>query len=410
MKKKVINFGIIGCGLMGREFASVVSRWFHLKDLLFQPKIIAVCDTNKEATKWFTDNIPDIQLATDNYIELLEKDNIDAIYCAVPHHLHEKIYVDIINAKKHLLGEKPFGIDQKANHAIMEVIKQNPDILVRCSSEFPFFPGAYQIWKWMNEERFGKIIEVEAGFWHSSDLNPEKTINWKRIRSTNGEYGCMGDLGIHVLHLPLRLNWNPMSVRAFLSNIIPKRKNHRGEIVQCDTWDNAILACDVKTRDQEFPMILSMKRIAPGHANTWFIRIIGTEFSVEFSTKTPKQLKYMKYHAGEYQSWQVMDVPYQSAYPTITGDIFEFGFSDSLLQMWAAFCDELVNRENMIQKLYCVTPEEAKKSHELFTAALESNRSSQTISLNPKEGGYFVKQKSDSSGTYLSRYNSNIYT
>ncbi|WP_261807696.1 Gfo/Idh/MocA family oxidoreductase [Paenibacillus sp. N3.4] len=38
-------------------------------------------------------------------------DEIDAIYCAVPHHLHEQIYIDIIKAGKHLLGEKPFGID-----------------------------------------------------------------------------------------------------------------------------------------------------------------------------------------------------------------------------------------------------------------------------------------------------------
>ena len=34
-------------------------------------------------------------------------------------------------------------------------------------------------------------------------------------------------------------------------------------------------------------------------------------------------------------------MPFTSAYPTITGEIFEFGFTDAILQMWAAFCDEL---------------------------------------------------------------------
>lgn len=44
---------------------------------------------------------------------------------------------------------------------------------------------------------------MEAGFWHSSDLDPHKPINWKRQARFNGEYGCLGDLGMHILHIPL---------------------------------------------------------------------------------------------------------------------------------------------------------------------------------------------------------------
>ena len=35
MAKREIKFGIIGCGLMGREFASAAARWCHLLDLDF---------------------------------------------------------------------------------------------------------------------------------------------------------------------------------------------------------------------------------------------------------------------------------------------------------------------------------------------------------------------------------------
>src|SRR5690606_18878053 len=125
-----------------------------------------------------------------------------------------------IRAGKHLLGEKPFGIDRRANANIMAAVRENPHVIVRCSSEFPFFPGAQLIAQWVREGRFGRIIEVEAGFWHSSDLDPNKPINWKRRLATNGEYGCMGDLGLHVLHLPLRFGWRPRNVRALLSKIV----------------------------------------------------------------------------------------------------------------------------------------------------------------------------------------------
>ncbi|OAS17858.1 Gfo/Idh/MocA family protein [Paenibacillus oryzisoli] len=385
MQKKIIRFGVIGCGLMGKEFASSAARWCHLTHIDSEPRIVAVCDANPAATGWFQDNLASVEATYTDYKEMLANPTIDAIYCAVPHNLHAEIYIDIIESGKHLLGEKPFGIDQAANKLIMEAIDRNPHVIVRCSSEFPFFPGVQQIVGWVGENKFGKIIEVEAGFWHSSDLDPTKTINWKRRIATNGEYGCMGDLGMHVLHLPMRFGWKPNSVRALLSKIVRERPDGKGEMVPCETWDNAILACEVDTGDQQFPMVLSTKRIAPGHANTWFIRIMGTEFSAEFTTKNPKQVRSLPYKTGGVQSWHITDTPYKSAYETLTGGIFEFGFSDSILQMWAAFCDELTHRSKMAQPFHCATPEEAASSHHIFTAALESNRTGQTISLHWEE-------------------------
>ena len=34
---KTIHFGIIGAGLMGREFASAAARWAHLSDMDVRP-------------------------------------------------------------------------------------------------------------------------------------------------------------------------------------------------------------------------------------------------------------------------------------------------------------------------------------------------------------------------------------
>ncbi len=372
----MINFAVIGCGLMGKEFASAVGRWLHLSGLNFKPRIIAVCDLNDDAMKWFTDNLDTIKYTTNDYQEILQDNEVDAVYCAVPHNLHKKFYVDIINAGKHLLGEKPFGIDQEANQEIMNAIQNNPDVLVRSSSEIPYYPGSYEVFHKVKSDDLGQIMEVEAGFWHSSDLNPEKPINWKRIQKTNGEYGCMGDLGLHVLHLPLRFGWDLKLLGASLSNIMKERPNQNGEMQECDTWDNAVLLCEGSSEGNSFPVTVSTKRIAPGHANTWFIKVYGTKGSIEYSTQNPKLLRVMEYEPGGKQVWKVEDVPHQSAYESITGGIFEFGFSDSILQMWAAFCEELIyGKENMSQPLYCATPEEAQKSHALFTDALNYYKS-----------------------------------
>jgi predicted dehydrogenase len=373
MTRTRIRFGIIGLGLMGREFASAAARWLHLTHGGAQPVITAVCDTNPAALDWFRERVPSVELATTDYRELLGEDTVEAVYCAVPHNLHRELYVAIIEAGKHLLGEKPFGIDLEANRMINEAIREHPGVLVRCSSEMPFFPGAQRIVEAIRDRAFGRIIDVEAGFLHSSDLNPDKPINWKRMVRTNGAYGVMGDLGLHALHIPLRFGWVPRGISAQLSNIVTERPDGKGGRVPCETWDNAMISGEVEADAGNFPILVRTKRIAPGEANTWYLKVHGTDRSMEFSTKQPKTLRLLEYVRGGSQAWQHIDVGYESAYPTITGPIFEFGFSDAILQMWAAFCDELANgREGMRQQFHCATPEEATLSHEIFTAALES--------------------------------------
>jgi predicted dehydrogenase len=377
---RTIKFGIIGCGLMGREFASATARWCHLLAPSAKPEIVAVCDKNIDLFGWYTQNFSTITMATTDYKELLADDGIEAIYCAVPHILHKDIYIDIIRAGKHLLGEKPFGIDKDANEAILSEIEKHPNILVRSSSEFPFFPGAQRVVRAIEEAEFGKIIEVNAGFLHSSDINPDKAINWKRLIDINGEYGCMGDLGLHVLHLPLRMGWMPTRLYAQLSNLVTERPKNKGVVMACETWDNAIINCDVETEDgQAFPMTCKTYRIAPGETNTWYIEVKGTRKSILYSTKHPKTLMTMDYEPGGPQEFRSEDLGYETIFPCITGGIFEFGFTDAILQMWAAFIEELVTSNS--GKFGCATPEETYRSHVILTAALKSHRDKTVVDI-----------------------------
>lgn len=377
-----IRFGIIGCGLMGREFASAVARWSHLPEMDVRPELVAICRANDKKFGWYLDNFPSIGQATTDYRELLSNDSVDAIYCAVPHNLHEEIYCAVIEAGKPLMAEKPFGINLQANEAIVKCCRENPDVFVRCSSEFPFFPAVQQIGEMIEADAFGQIIEVESGFLHSSDLDPQKVINWKRMVELNGEYGCMGDLGMHACHVPFRAGWVPRDVRAVLSNIITQRPNGEGGMVDCQTWDNSILLCMASGSDgQCFPLTIKTQRIAPGEKNTWYLSIKGTKACASFTTKNPKRLNVLEYGGGK-QVWQHLDMGHETTFASITGGIFEFGFSDAILQMWAAFLYELEHGSLPTNFAGCVTPEETTLSHRLFTAAVESHHNSQVVSVS----------------------------
>ena len=373
MAERVVGLGLIGGGLMGRELASAAARWIHLEDLGVRPRLTHVCDTDPATLAWY-ERLADRPRLSDDHRAVLADPEVEAVYVAVPHHLHAELYTAALEAGKHLLGEKPFGIDLEANAAISKSAAARPELLVRCSSEMPFFPGGQEVWRWIAAGRFGRPIEVRSLFLHSSDLDPGKPINWKRRAETNGAYGCLGDLGMHALHLPLRAGWAPRDVRAVLSDIVAERPDGRGGQEACDTPDNAVLLCRAEHDGNEFPLRVETKRIAPGQANTWTIEVDGTEGSIAYSTKRPKTLRTMRYEPGGRQEFAEADLGSQSAYPTITGPIFEFGFSDAVQQMWAAYLDELAHgREGMRQSFHCATPDEAALTHRVFTAALRAD-------------------------------------
>lgn len=374
-KQKVVKVGVIGGGLMGREVASAFGRWCSLVDFPVKPILTAVCDLNPGVLSWF-EQVDSVSLLTADYHELLASDEVDVVYVAVPHNLHEKLYTDVVNAGKDMLGEKPFGIDLATAERLQKTVTESGQF-VRCSSEFPFLPGAQRVVDYIRSGKCGQIMEMQVGFHHSSDMNQEKPINWKRQNSTCGEIGVMGDLGMHVMHIPLRLGFYPQSLFAQLQNICLERPDGKGNRVPCETWDNAILHGTIEHDGYSFPLRYETKRMAPTETNTWFIEALGTEGGVRFSTKEPKTL--WTFDNDKNQSWRKEDLGFEVPFKTITGGIFEVGFPDILQQMWAAF---FLEREGLLEsKFGCVTVEEAVQSHRIFDAALTAQKEQKVVQL-----------------------------
>jgi len=386
---KTLRFGIIGCGLMGHEFASAAARWCQFTEADARPEIVAVCNRSlrPERIDWFKDNFTSIRQITSDYRELLANPDVDAVYVAVPHNFHKEIYCAAVEAGKHLLGEKPFGIDLAANEAILKSIKANPASRAGCASQYIYYPAVQRVLKMIDERIFGRIIEVEAGFLHSSDLNPNKPINWKRTIEANGEYGVMGDLGPHIALVLFRAGWLVENTTAICSKIVARRPDSSGKLVPCDTWDNVTMLCELHDPkdDTTFPLRMRLARIMPGEMNTWYLEIYGTKASARFSLKNPRLLEFLQYTGGELpggeQAWESIEMGFETAYKTITGGIFEFGALDAFSQMTAAFMYEISHGRALGNAAKCPTPEEMHGCHRLFTAALQSQEKADTVRM-----------------------------
>lgn len=364
--KPIVRVGVIGGGLMGREVANALARWFVLENHPVRAELTAVCDLQPRLLEWFR-AVPTVRQLTADHRELLASPDVDVVYVAVPHHLHESVYLDVLRAGKDLFAEKPFGIDLGAAERIAAAVRSTGRF-VRVSSEFPFLPGAQRAIAVARSGAFGRLIEVRSGFLHSSDLDPTKPVNWKRQNAHCGKIGVLGDLGMHAVHVPFRLGWYPRTVYAQLQRIYTERPDGKGGMAPVDTWDNAALHTWFDFQGTPVPMRIELKRFAPGETNTWFIEMLGTDGGVRYSTKTPKTL--WTFRRGKEQVWEQTDLGFQMVFPAITGAIFEPGFPDILLQMWAAFLAERAGK--LEGRFGCVTVDEAIMSQRLWAAALQS--------------------------------------
>jgi predicted dehydrogenase len=114
--------------------------------------------------------------------------------------------------------------------------------------------------------------------------------------------------------------------------------------------------------------------------NNWYIEVLGTKACARFSTNSANTLEVLEYTSAE-QRWQRIDVGQQVPFESITHNIFQFGVSDAILQMWAGFLHELDAGEPLTRFSGCVTTEETRLWHRLFTAALASHKAGATVSL-----------------------------
>jgi predicted dehydrogenase len=375
-----VGVGIIGGGLMGREAAVAISRWPALIDHPCQPELVVVCDPSPRARSWFEQHG---FRTVEHHHDLLDDALVDVVYAAVPHHLHEQVYVDCLRAGKDLFAEKPFGIDLAAARRIVDEIDRSGSF-VRCSSEMPFFPGAQVAVEVAASGELGEMIEARSAFLHSSDLNRNKPINWKRQRAMCGDIGVLGDLGMHAVHAPFRLGWWPLSVRAILQDLVTERPDGSGGMARCDTHENATLSCRAGSPTNTFPLTIDIKRIALGEMNTWVFEALGMDGGVSFSTRHPATVRRFRVDAAGNQVWEDLQPGHRTVHPTITGAIFEFGFTDALLQMWASFFAERAGR--LDGRFGCATPQEALQSHVLFDAALRSDENDEVIRLRADSG------------------------
>lgn len=95
------KIGVIGAGVMGERMMNALRTHQTFR-------IAAISDVSAERAQEAAKLSGDVPWYTDHR-EMLDAEELDAVYLAVPPKFHHGIALDILARKKHLLCEKPLA-------------------------------------------------------------------------------------------------------------------------------------------------------------------------------------------------------------------------------------------------------------------------------------------------------------
>lgn len=190
---KPLRLGIIGCG----EIAGYVALFARLTPGL---RLAACCDRTIEVAGRFAKR-HGIPLTLDDYRALIAREEVDALYAAVPHHLHFDVLREAIAAGKPVLCEKPVTRTLAEGLAVA-VLAEEAGVKVGVNYQYRYDTAAYALAGAARSGQLGRLLYARCNVpWRRTaayfDRGP-----WRARPETAGG-GTLLTQGSHMLDLAL---------------------------------------------------------------------------------------------------------------------------------------------------------------------------------------------------------------
>ena len=200
MKRKTIQWGIIGLGSIANKFATDLAS-------VEDSQLVAVASRSQQKADKFAFNY-NSKKAYDSYEKLVKDSQVDAVYIATPHRFHKEHTLLCLRHKKAVLCEKPFAMNLQDVTEMVEVAKEHNVLLMEALWTF-FLPHFNYVIDVVKSEKFGKLKSLEAdfGFFHPYDI--EHRLFNKQLGG-----GSLLDIGIYPIFVALSSLGKPKSIAA----------------------------------------------------------------------------------------------------------------------------------------------------------------------------------------------------
>ncbi|MBA6224346.1 Gfo/Idh/MocA family oxidoreductase [Colwellia sp. MB02u-18] len=200
LKNRNIRWGIIGLGNIANKFAT---------DLLTVEgaELYAVASRTQQKSDDFAEKYQAIK-AYGSYEALVNDENIDAVYIATPHSLHQENTLLCLEQGKAVLCEKPFAMNiDEVNSMIAAATKHNTLLMEGLWTYF--LPHYNFVLAELSRKTYGNLLKIEADFGFVKVFNEESRLFNKSLGG-----GSLLDIGIYPIFAALSTLGVPDTITA----------------------------------------------------------------------------------------------------------------------------------------------------------------------------------------------------
>jgi predicted dehydrogenase len=196
---KKVRIGVLSTAKIGREKVIPAMQKGKLTE------VVAIASRNKEKAQEVANELG-IAKVHDSYDKLLKDKTVDAIYIPLPNHLHVEWTIKALNKGKHVLCEKPMGLNDEEVNRIINATVTAPDIKIMEAFMYRFHPQWIEAKKLVDEGRIGDLVTIQSFFSYFND-DPDNIRNKADMGG-----GSLMDIGCYAV-----------SLSRFIFNAQPRR-------------------------------------------------------------------------------------------------------------------------------------------------------------------------------------------
>lgn len=283
-----LRAAVIGAGFVGTQHIEALHRIGVEVAIVAtsEPRGAQAAARSLGAERWTTDWA---SAATDH--------GVDVVHVCVPNNLHRDVVLTALDGNKHVICEKPLGVDVVEGRDLVAAAAQVDRVTVLCHN-YRFFPMAAELRMRVGAGQLGTVHTVRGVYLQDWLLSPAAT-NWRVDAARGGRSRAVADIGSHWIDLAETVSHQRVTeVVADTSIVFSRRPGHQhGETFAKADGDEAMV--EVGTEDQAGLLIrfdggahgtLALSQVAAGHANDLQLAVDGTSGSATWQQERPDQL------------------------------------------------------------------------------------------------------------------------
>lgn len=173
-----IKFAVIGCGHIGKRHAEMISR-------NEESELVALIDTKPQLELGIEKYAVPFFNSIDDFLNSPVATDIDVINIATPNGFHAEYALKCLEAKKHIVIEKPMALNkQDAEKVIFKALQVHKQVFAVMQNRYS--PPSEWIKSLIESGKLGKIFMMQLNCYWNRDDRYYKADNWHGTKDLDG--------------------------------------------------------------------------------------------------------------------------------------------------------------------------------------------------------------------------------